>query len=389
MKRSITTVFLIALVGILYGQDKKFKSETQTLSLDFTRAAPKMVWIEPSKDSVTINRKDFTFKLGINSGTEITKIETFLNGLPVSERGLTVAKEGDQNYDELIEKPILLNIGDNTIRIAVENKDGLKSESTIFIKVLEGSLASVMNRKDYALLFASDDYDEWSDLTNPINDAQTMAKELTDKYGFEVEVVTNATQDEIMLKLRDYAQKSYQDDDQLFIFFAGHGQYDDTFQEGYIVAKNSRKTDFAKSSYIAHSVLRNYIDNLPCKHIFLTMDVCFGGTFDPLIARANTRGEDDLYKDVTKEEFIERKLQFKTRQYLTSGGKTYVSDGIPGRHSPFTSKFLEGLRSSGGQDDILTIAELFKFLEKVNPEPRTGSFGRNEPGSDFIFVVKK
>jgi len=116
------------------------------------------------------------------------------------------------------------------------------------------------------------------------------------------------------------------------------------------------------------------------------MDVCFGGTFDQKIAQ---RGQiQNEYKEITRTEFIQRKLKNKTRLYLTSGGKEYVSDGRPGQHSPFARKFLEALRNYGGNDSILTQSEINNYVDKLTPEPRYGEFGNNEPGSDFIFVAK-
>ena len=81
-------------------------------------------------------------------------------------------------------------------------------------------------------------------------------------------------------------------------------------------------------------------------------------------------------------------MKFKTRRYLTSGGKEYVPDGTPGHHSPFARKFLEALRSYGGQDHIITLAEMVLFFERLAPEPRYGEFGSNEPGSDFLFIAR-
>jgi hypothetical protein len=46
------------------------------------------------------------------------------------------------------------------------------------------------------------------------------------------------------------------------------------------------------------------------------------------------------------------------------------------------------LRYYGGEDGVLTTSEILQFVEKVNPQPRFGEFGDNEPGSDFILVVK-
>ena len=247
--------------------------------------------------------------------------------------------------------------------------------------------AIALDRKDYALLIATDKYDNWGDLVNPVNDATTISKELKDRYGFDVELVENPTQDEMLVKIREYSERKYKPQDQLFIFFAGHGQFDEAFGEGYVVAKNSLENDRAKSSYISHSNLRSYIGNIPCQHILLTMDVCFGGTFDPVIARS--RGTDS-YTEVSQTEYLIRKLSSKTRKYITSGGKEYVSDGVAGKHSPFAAKFIESLRTNGGDDRILTMNEILSVLEKIQSnEPRSGDFGDGEKSADFVFVGRQ
>ncbi|HBH24645.1 MAG TPA: hypothetical protein DDY13_14650 [Cytophagales bacterium] len=105
-----------------------------------------------------------------------------------------------------------------------------------------------------------------------------------------------------------------------------------------------------------------------------------------LIRRQHETGEWVLYSNVDREEFIKRKLKYKTRFYLTSGSKEYVPDGRPNFHTPFARKFIEGLRSYGGEDGILTFNEMLTFIEKASPEPRHGEFGDNEPGSDFLFI---
>jgi hypothetical protein len=116
------------------------------------------------------------------------------------------------------------------------------------------------------------------------------------------------------------------------------------------------------------------------------MDVCFGGTLDPVIARS--RGASKA-NEASANEILARKWSHKTRKYLTSGGKEYVSDGIPGKHSPFSERLIESFRSLGGSDYILTLAEIQVELEKLKLLPRTGSFGDDEPLSDFVFVGKR
>ena len=237
--------------------------------------------------------------------------------------------------------------------------------------------------KDYALILANSEYDEFSSLVNPTFDADRIAKELEENYGFIVEKHYNNTQKDIYLTLKEFTKKAFHPDDQLLIFFAGHGDFDYLFSEGYVVCKDSKKDDEARSSFISHSNLRTIINNIPCQHIFLVMDVCFGGTFDPVVA---ARG--DEYTETDREKYIKRKMQYKTRLYLTSGGKEYVPDGRPGMHSPFAKNFIQALLSRGGSDGILTYGEILQHIDKTTPEPQFGEFGDNALGSDFLFIVK-
>ncbi len=238
--------------------------------------------------------------------------------------------------------------------------------------------------RQIALLFATNQYDEWGPLINPIYDARAIAQDLRDLYGFEVDLQENLKKDAVMLKIKEYARKQYNSNDQLFIFFAGHGQFDEIFKEGYVVARDSRFEEDSKSSYISHSNLKTYINSIPCKHILLVMDVCFGGTFDRTLAMRGAQS--NITSD--RQELINRKLRYSTRRYLTSGGKEYVPDGRPGQHSPFARMLLEALRSEGGMDRILTLPELLAYVSQAQPKPHSGEFGTNEPGSDFLFIAR-
>lgn len=284
---------------------------------------------------------------------------------------------------------VSLSKGPNEIEIVATNQQG-SSRDTIRVQY-EPSLAEGLTPIEYggtfhAVLFGTDAYDNWKQLINPVTDVRTIAKELQDSYGYQVKVVENPTQSDLLTTLRSYAERKYGEDDQLLIFIAGHGEFDDVLGDGYIVTRDSKLKDEIKTSYVSHSNLRTVINSIPCRHIFLMVDACFGGTFDPLIA-ANERGRDE-YAEASRTEFIKRKMRFKTRKFMTSGGKEYVPDGRPGQHSPFARKFLEALRSYGGKDGILTLTEIMTFIEKVVPEPRAGEFGTNEPGSDFIFIAR-
>ncbi len=341
--------------------------------------APRLAYTNTQEYRVDIEAK-ITSRVALKSVT--VAIKKSKDGKPIGTRAADM-DEGDFSVE--IKQNLLVIDGENWIEIIAETIEGgiVKDYRSIRVGLDAIADAVMVDRKDYALLFATDKYDNWNDLVNPIYDAQSIAKELEDRYGFIVEVVTDPEQDAVMTKLREYAQINYKPQDQLMIFFAGHGQYDDVFGEGFLVARNSVMNDESKNSYISHNRIRSNINNIPCEHIFLAMDVCFGGTFDPVLASA--RGS---YEETNDRAYLVKKLSKKTRKYLSSGSKEYVSDGIRGQHSPFARNMIEALKSNGGEDRILILDEIKLFMERLKTTPRFGEFGSDEKGSDFVFVAK-
>lgn len=390
---------LLLITGVLSTmQAQNVTSRSSEFEVDFsdpsklvTTTVPVINWAIPIPETSYVQDAKFKIKFQVESSSPLKNVTISIKQtLETASRGSLAVqpKEGETLHAE-IEKNLTLMDGDNVVEIIAENKEGVKTSSWRKIVVGATSLAdaSKLERTDYGLVFATDDYDNWSDLVNPVFDSRTIAEELKKIYKFKVEIVENATQAEILKKLREYGEKQYKPLDQLFIFFAGHGTYDQTFGEGFVVTRESMLNDEGKTTYLSHNRLRSIINNIPCEHIFLAMDVCFGGTFDAALASA--RGQDDeVYREQSQAEFLTRKLTYKTRKYLTSGGKTYVSDGIKGQHSPFAKSFLAALDSQGGKDGILTIQEIFSYVEKLKNPPRLGEFGDNAPGSDFLFLVK-
>ena len=388
MKKCFLVVIVILCIsGPAIGQTTEATSQTFNFYIKSRdKAPPVLFWLNPNSDVTLSKEQQFKLKVGIKCPSQVKNVIIKLNGEDLANsRGMGVVSGNTQSgeYDLFIDNDLRLIEGDNKVELTVINAFGNQAKEERIIRYMGG----INNRTDRALLFATDHYDNWDNLSNPVNDARTIAKELQDTYGFEVELLEDNNIQDILIKLREYASKVYMEDDQLFIFFAGHGHYDQLLGDGYIVGHDSRSNDPANTSYLSYSVLGRALNNLPAKHVFLTMDVCFGGTFDAKLASAD-RGSVEVYAEVSRQEFATRRLKYKTRKFLTSGGKEYVPDGRPGMHSPFAKKFIEALRTNGGQDRILTLSEILNVVSTINPAPHFGDFGDNEAGSDFIFMVK-
>ena len=397
MKNLIGLTILLMLFAAKGLIAQNVSSRTNSFEVDFSdpnklvsSIIPVINWITPVAESNYSSENKYKIKFEIESDKPIKSIQIIVkeNEQSASRGMMSVQPEEDQRHNAVIEKNVTLMDGNNVIEIVAENEDGTKTVSHRTIRIGTTALADAakLDRTDYAILFATNDYDNWPDLINPVNDTRMIAKELKENFGYEVEVVEGGSQSQILTKLREYAEKKYKPMDQLFIFFAGHGQYDETFGEGFVVTKESLTNDVAKTTYLSHNRLRSIINSIPSEHIFLAMDVCFGGTFDQAIAHRGM--EDDIYKEASQAEMVTRKLSYKTRKYLTSGGKEYVPDGRPGMNSPFARKLLEALRGRGGKDMILSLGELNTYVEVLKPQPRMGEFGDNAPGSDFVFIAR-
>lgn len=395
MKRILCLCYV--LVYFISAQGQNLSTKSNVASLDFSdskksysSSIPIIRWTNPENETSFLKDGKIKMVVAVESLHNLKSITLTIMDKETSKViGSTEIKVTDENNRFVkIDRNISLPDGITEVEITAENIDGLKtlSKRTFHVGATALADASKLNRTDYALIFATDKYDNWSQLVNPVFDARSIANELGTAYGFKTDVIENPTQEQMFIKLREYAEKKYQPLDQLFIFVAGHGFYDDTFKEGFVVTKESLPDDPGRTSYVRHSSLRSSINNNPCEHIFLVMDVCFGGTFDENIA---SRGDkDEVYAEPSQSEIITRKLQFRTRKYLTSGGKEYVSDGIAGRHSPFAKQLIEALSTRGGSDGILTINELLTFVERLKTAPQFGKFGTDKLGSEFVFVVK-
>jgi uncharacterized protein (TIGR02145 family) len=241
--------------------------------------------------------------------------------------------------------------------------------------------------KDHALLFAIKDYQHWGDLKNPIRDAEAIAQVLEHKYGFaasNIDIVKNPTKKEIYRTIQQYLNRDFEEDEQLFIYFSGHGEfvpYPNNLEEGkgYFIPSDAIRNDPYRESYISWINLLPDIDAISCKHIMLVVDACYSGSI-------LTRHDGRPHELSQAEQFFRSVLPYHTRLVITSGGKERSFDGK--HRSPLTEKLLAGFASHGGNNGVLSFYELLGFLQGIKPRSRSGSFGKHDPNGDFLFLYQ-
>jgi TPR repeat protein/uncharacterized caspase-like protein len=253
--------------------------------------------------------------------------------------------------------------------------------------------ASSANGKSYALLFATNTYRNWGNLNNPIPDADALAEELQSTFNFEsASVVTDASSTEVKKELTAFLNKPYGAGDQLLIFFAGHGTFEERWKLGFLATTEAAnpKDDPYHETLLSYDLLNRMIGGSGASHVLLVLDACFSGTIDRRISESKTRSpnSNSKYAQASLEELIEGTRNKTTRIYIASGGKDYVPDGDPGHHSPFTAGLLATLDKNAKEKGFVTIEDLRAGLEGVKPKPVSADLDNNTIGSDFIFVTK-
>ncbi len=221
-------------------------------------------------------------------------------------------------------------------------------------------------------------------LKTAINDAQEVAKLLRVDYGFEIKLLPDAKRVEIINALNEY-RRSLKPDDNLLIYYAGHGHFDKETDKAYWIPTDGERSSNA-NWIIADDVTAN-IRAIPTRHILIVSDSCYSGT----LARAT---DFKLSTSAERERYLEKMRGGKSRLLMASGGNEPVADGGGGNHSVFARALLDGLR--GMEERVFTAEELFyRFIKeqvagKSNqaPEYRYIQASGHDSG-DFVFVRVK
>ena len=207
----------------------------------------------------------------------------------------------------------------------------------------------------YALIIGINNYKEWSPLKTAAKDAQALKQILIERYGFKKDMVVlrinnEATRHQLIADLRNLASSLGQQDN-LLIYYAGHGQLDDLTGDGYWVPVEGKlKTP---STWISHSTIKNILgsERVKGKNIVVIADSCYSGTL--------LRGGPSLLS-LTEKGYDSKLLKFadrRSRQVITSGGLEPVADGGRDGHSLFAYYFLKALKENNRQ--IIDLENLF------------------------------
>ena len=205
----------------------------------------------------------------------------------------------------------------------------------------------------YALIIGINEYQNLAKLQTAVGDAQAVDQILRQRYGFQTTLLIDAqaTRSNILDALSDYRGRLH-DNDNLLIYYAGHGARDGG--RAYWLPVDSRPK--SPANWIIAEEITKGMQVIPARHVLVVSDSCYSGS----LARDVTI--DNAPADRAK--YLQTMIESKSRVLISSGRDEPVADGGSGGHSVFANALLKGLR--GDADPIFTASNLFhQYIEQA------------------------
>ena len=269
-----------------------------------------------------------------------------------------------------------LPIGESRLRIAAVDAQGNRAET--IVSVLRKPHIPKVNYGNYhALVIGNADYQDLPKLQTAVVDAEAVAKILDEEYGFRVKLLTDVTRED-MIDAFDILREELGENDNLLVYYAGHGWLDEASSRGYWQPVNAQIN--RRSQWMSNATLTDSLKALKAKHVMVVADSCYSGVLTRSI-KVPDRTID----------YIERMASRRARVVLTSGGLEPVMDSGGGKHSVFAEQFLKVLKNNTG---VLDGTQLFEQVRRpvVLAAPQTPQYSdirfSGHDGGDFLFVRK-
>lgn len=336
--------------------------------------------------------------LGVSGKTIVEDKDILISGKAEDESGIyEVSVNGEEAHlesDGSFQAKVLLGMGENKIIVqALDPKRNIGSKTLIVERIPKkiDKTKQVPNNipeaeetnllvktRYYALLIGINDYEDIAitDLDNPVNDTKKLYEILKTGYSFNEEDITllvNATREEIISSL-DKLESRLTENDNLLIFYAGHGYWDEKTGKGYWFPADAKYNNTA--NWIRNSTISGYISGIKSKHTLLIADACFsGGIFK---TRAAFSGASRA---------INRIYELPSRKAMTSGTLKEVPD-----KSVFLYYLTKNLQEN--QEEFLPAEKLFFGFKQavLNNSENIPQFGviknAGDEGGDFVFIKK-
>ena len=276
-------------------------------------------------------------------------------------------EEQKTSGDGIFRAAVKIRSAETPVRIVAVDAGGQRASlEFVFLSDLpvRGESVDGQRRKDlaadiqfgafHALVIGSNSYANLPDLKTAVADAEDVGAILESRYGFQTTVLLNADRYAILSALNAYREKLTEDDN-LLIYYAGHGELDRINNRGHWLPVDAEPNSTA--NWISNIQITDVLNAMSVRQLMVVADSCYSGT----MTRAALAKIDSGMSDQARRTWIKLMAGKRARVVLSSGGVQPVLDDDGGRHSVFARAFLEVLEEN---DDILEGQGLYQAVSR-------------------------
>jgi regulator of replication initiation timing len=207
----------------------------------------------------------------------------------------------------------------------------------------------------HALVIGNNTYQAsgWPALQSAINDATAVAQTLKERYGYKTTLLLNATRLDILTALNTL-REDLGPDDNLLVYYAGHGELGSDGQQGYWIPVDGQSS--APDTWISNGSISAILDTMQARHVLVVADSCYAGA---MTRSAVATFDDAVMPEAQWAAWVKTMATGRSRTALTSGGVQPVPDTGSGKHSYFARAFLNVLQDN---NRLLEAQRLFREI---------------------------
>jgi ankyrin repeat protein len=344
----------------------------------------------------------------VKRGIRITAKEESLTvrGYAEDESGVAWITVNDQKA-ALDEKgnfaaEILLKVGENEINVEAMDiyKNNTSRQFTIVrhaemmeeapkakVRPIPAPAIAMRDRgRNYALIIGINRYKNFDSLQTAVNDATGVAEILKSDYGFQTKLILDekATRQTIMKQLNTLKGK-LNPEDQLLIYYAGHGYLDKDTEASYWLPVDAERND--PTNWIETKSVSDQLKRTRATQVLVVADSCYAGTISRSI-------DPDLAGRGSRESYLQKLKSKPSRVLIASGGNEPVDDSGGTGHSIFADVFIRALKNpidrqfTAEELVALQIKESVAGRAEQTPEYRVIRNSGHD-GGDFVFMQRR
>ncbi len=377
VKLAILVFSMVLTLPVLNAQE--IKSEKVKIHVN-TKTMDK----EPASDIQLLEPRDLklgeTFLTNLQSIPLVVKLANPAEGLKVMVNNVEIKPTAN---GDIFTHTYNLVEGTNSLYVSLI-KDGKELKELAFTVLYTEPVKNLSpfatpDGKYYALIIANNTYGENSgmmSLKRPIADATDLKEVLATRYTFDwnnIMTLYDRSKMDVEVSL-DELQKRVRPEDNLLIFYAGHGKMDMEADIGYWMLSDATRSRY---TWLSNSTITDFIKSCKARHVLLIADACYAGSI------YSSRGMMDNASMA-----IQDLIKSKSRKAITSGGTTEVTD-----ESKFAEILVEQLKTN--TDQFLPSLQLYNLLQRpvlANSltSPRWGPINNvGDDNGDFVFILKQ